>query len=115
VPVRCDRHRIAQLLSNLLANALAHGAADQPVDVSAWSDAKVFEVRVSNGGEPISDAAMANLFEPFQRSESDVTRPGLGLGLFIAKEIALAHAGTLTVESTADRTSFIFRMPVKGP
>lgn len=54
--------------------------------------------------------AMDNLFKPFKRGEGNQQR--LGLGLFIASEIARIHGGTLTVTSTLERTSFVFRMPL---
>jgi signal transduction histidine kinase len=114
VAVRCDRHRLAQMLSNLLANALTHGSAEQPVRVIARCDERQLELAVSNGGTPIPPEAMAQLFHPFTRIESKRSKPGLGLGLFIANEIAKAHGGSLSVSSSAeDGTRFVFRMPLE--
>ena len=90
-PIDCDRARIAQLLSNLLANALAHGAADTPVFVCASVDGGTLELSVTNQGMPISPAVIARLFEPFCRPLSDSGHQGLGLGLYIASEIARAR------------------------
>ena len=111
--VVCDCSRLAQLLDNLLANALAHGAADQPVRVDARCENGAFELSVQNGGPAIATDKLGRLFQPFSRTLSDEPGPGLGLGLFIAAEIAKAHLGTLSVTSTeAEGTRFTFRMPV---
>ena len=69
------------------------------------------EVSVSNGGTPIPPERMARLFEPFVRASERPTRQGLGLGLYIADQIARGHDGTLGVTSTPLETRFTFRMP----
>ncbi|MGH8061004.1 MAG: GAF domain-containing sensor histidine kinase [Pseudoxanthomonas sp.] len=110
--VICDCSRLAQLLDNLLANALRHGAEDQPVRVDARCGKGIFELSVHNAGPAIAPGKRARLFQPFSRTLSDEPGPGLGLGLFIAAEIAKAHLGTLTVTSTeTDGTRFVFSMP----
>jgi signal transduction histidine kinase len=114
VPVACDPQRIGQLLSNLLANALAHGARDRPVRVSARSGEGRFLLSVSNEGAPIPPATMARLFQPFSRVGTDAKQAGLGLGLYISSEIARSHGGTLAVSSTEDATAFTLDMPC-GP
>ena len=114
-PVNCDRGRIAQLFSNLLGNALTHGSKDRPVRVRAVSGAEGFELSVSNAGEPISPADLPRLFQPFYRGAVRASREGLGLGLYIAHEIATAHGGTLEVASTQEKTRFTFRMPMENP
>jgi signal transduction histidine kinase len=111
-PVKCDRVRIGQLLSNLLGNALMHGAEDSPVRIRASIDGDDFELSVSNSGEPIPLEAQEQLFLPFFRREARPGQQGLGLGLYIASEIARVHGGTLEVASTADETRFTFRMPL---
>ncbi|MET4222713.1 sigma-B regulation protein RsbU (phosphoserine phosphatase) [Bradyrhizobium sp. LB14.3] len=113
VPVDCDRNRIGQLVSNLAGNALSHGASNQPVRVRAVTENGLFRLSVANGGEPIPEAAMAKLFEPFFRGEVRASRQGLGLGLHIAAQIAKAHEGTLTVSSTREETCFTFLMPLR--
>ena len=109
-PVDCDRGRIAQLLSNLLGNALIYGAVDQPVRVRAVGGAAGFELSVANAGAPIPPDEMGRLFQPFYRASVRPSREGLGLGLYIAQEIAKAHGGALTVTSTPAQTRFTFRM-----
>jgi sigma-B regulation protein RsbU (phosphoserine phosphatase) len=111
-PINCDRARLAQLFSNLLANALTHGAADRPVFVTATTGDGFLTLSVANSGEPIPPTAIKQLFRPFTRGSRSYSQ-GLGLGLFIASEIARAHWGTLTVASTTDETRFTFRMPLQ--
>ena len=113
-PVNCDRTRIGQMVSNLLGNALTHGSPDSPVKIVASTDNGVFMLWIANAGEPIPDAAMANLFQPFFRGQVRAGLQGLGLGLYIASEIAKAHDGTLTVTSTAEETRFTFLMPMQA-
>jgi sigma-B regulation protein RsbU (phosphoserine phosphatase) len=113
-PVSCDRSRIGQLASNLIGNALTHGAAYQPVRVGAKTEDGVFELWVANGGEPIPAITMGKLFEPFFRGDIRSSRQGLGLGLHIASQIAQAHGGRIDVTSTPAETRFVFRMPVQS-
>ena len=110
-PVPNDSARIAQLLSNLIANALSHGASDQPVKVEAFTKDGRLELSVANSGEPIPEHLLERLFEPFMRTSSSAQQ-GLGLGLYIASEIAKAHRGELTASSTAAETRFTFTMPL---
>jgi signal transduction histidine kinase len=111
-PVNCDRARVAQLLSNILGNALAYGAADEPIRVGAKTENAMFELSVANAGDPIPPAALEKLFQPFSRGAVRPSQQGLGLGLYIAAEIARAHDGTLDVASSHQETRFTFRMPV---
>lgn len=111
-PVTCDASRVGQLYSNLLANALTHGAADSPIRVTARSTAEgAFDLSVANAGPPIPPEAMERLFQPFFRGGATRSQQGLGLGLYIAHEIAVQHGGTLTVASTGGEIVFIFKMP----
>lgn len=111
-PAVFDEKRLCQLLSNLLNNAVTHGDPSHPIVIRCEQDADGIEIRVSNHGEPISPTMMGKLFEPFVRPDSDIPRPGLGLGLYIASEIARSHGGELTVASSQDEgTVFTFRLP----
>ena len=111
--VRCDTGRIQQLLSNLLANALTHGSTDAPVVVEASSDETHLVLSVTNDGEPIEPHLLAKVFEPYWRPPTSAPGGGLGLGLYICKQIVEAHAGTLEVVSTADAgTRFTARIPL---
>ena len=108
--VSADAARIGQMVSNLVGNALTHGDSDAPVRITAMSDAGTFWLSVANEGTAIPPAVMNKLFQPFSRGEVLRNQQGLGLGLYIAAEIAKAHGGTLTAQSTDDETKFIFRM-----
>lgn len=110
-PVDCDSQRIGQLFSNLLGNAVAHGSDTKPIVARACSENGVFELSVANGGAQIPAATMANLFHPFYRGAERSSMQGLGLGLYIASEIAQAHGGKLEATSSPDETRFTFRMP----
>lgn len=110
-PVNCDARRISQLFSNLLGNALTHGDKSAPIDVLADSRYGVFILSVTNRGAKIPEVALSQLFQPFSRGKVQKDQQGLGLGLYIASQIALAHGGKLTVDSTDDFTRFSFKLP----
>lgn len=114
-PVYCDRPRLAQLASNLLANAATHGSKDQPIRLHAVTERDRFVLSVANDGKPIPEEVRSRLFQPFFRGDARPSQKGLGLGLFIASEIAKAHDGTLEVSSTAAETRFTFTMPRAEP
>ena len=114
-PVDCDHGRIGQLLSNLLGNALTHGADGVPIRVEATARGGEFRLSVANAGEPIPPATMERLFQPFYRGEVRSSLQGLGLGLYIASQIAQAHGGALTVASDARQTVFTLTMPSRQP
>jgi signal transduction histidine kinase len=126
-PVRVDHARLAQLLSNLISNAMEHGEPGEAVRVRACTPGDVFELTVTNrarGGRVIPTDVRERMFRPFERGEGKENGKsggtswrlggGLGLGLYIATEIAKAHGGTLLVESCGEQgeTCFMFRMPV---
>ena len=106
-----DGARVGQLFSNLLANALSHGAPGTPVRVSAEITACGFELTVANAGAAIAPDVMARLFQPFFRGEKRSEAEGPGLGLYIASEIARAHGGELLASSTPDETRFTLVVP----
>ena len=110
-PVSCDVARVSQLVSNLLANAVTHGDSTAPITLLAGSDDSALEISIINAGEPIADSVREGLFEPFVREEVRPSQEGLGLGLFIASEIARAHGGRILVKSDDEQTRFTFRMP----
>lgn len=110
-PISCDRSKMGQLFSNLLGNAITHGDQDRPIHVVARTFDGTFGLTVSNEGPPISEKALANLFKPYTRGDRP-SQQGLGLGLYIASQIAQAHGGKLSAISTARETTFSFEMPI---
>ena len=114
-PVDCDPGRIAQLASNLLSNAVTHGAPELPITIEARTDNGRFTLAVTNCGVPITPKARAQLFQPFFRGAVRPSQQGLGLGLFIVDQIAKAHGGTMEVVSTEELTRFSFSMPLTPP
>ncbi|MFL5264941.1 MAG: sensor histidine kinase, partial [Anaeromyxobacteraceae bacterium] len=104
--------RLAQVLSNLVGNALQHGGGT-PVQVAlAGGEAEVV-VTVHNGGPPVPAELLPEVFEPFRRGAAPRAEGGsVGLGLFIVREIVRAHGGAVEVHSSADAgTTFTVRLP----
>ncbi len=111
-----DAARISQVLTNLLGNAVQHGAPTAPICVTVRGEAKAAVVRVHNRGPAISPTALPGLFDPLKRlrsGEPAAHRSGnLGLGLYIAERIVTAHGGTIDVDSSDEAgTSFTVRLP----
>jgi signal transduction histidine kinase len=113
-PVHGDRERIRQLLWNLLANAVKYTVTGDEVEVAAASEDGVVAVSVRDHGPGIAPESHRLIFEKFGRvSQDGLSKPGAGLGLFIARSIAEAHGGTLDVESaTGAGATFIVRLPL---
>ena len=110
---RWDPGRIAQLFSNLAVNALSHGALESPVRVALAEEGEAVRLSVSNRGPVIPPQLVDRLFEPFQQgaTEAGAERRGLGLGLFIVREIVRAHSGKIDVRSGDDLTTFAVTLP----
>jgi signal transduction histidine kinase len=104
--VKIDSTRMGQLLSNLLGNALSYGDAHEPIRVVARTIDSGFEISVSNKGAPIPPEAVPLLFTAFHRGDVQPNQKGLGLGLYIAQEIAHAHGGQIRVTSSVEDTTF---------
>ncbi len=111
--VRCDLGRVQQVASNLIGNALKHGAPESPVKVSALAENSDLVLNVWNAGEPIPPENIDKICEPFWRNSPTGNREGLGLGLYICSQIVRAHGGTLSVTSSQERgTTFTARLPL---
>jgi signal transduction histidine kinase len=111
-PVRCDRTRMQQLLSNLIGNAVTHGAVEFPVRVEASVGNGELVLSVVNGGNAIASDVLTKVFEPYWRPPASKPGGGLGLGLYICRQIVLAHGGTLEVSSSEEEgTRFVARLP----
>jgi signal transduction histidine kinase len=109
-----DETRLAQVVSNLVGNALQHSPPNAPVTVSVAErvDSGI-ELEVNNAGAPIDPGLLSHIFDPFRRGAvSGGASGGLGLGLFIAAEVVRAHGGTIDVASTAENgTTFRVVLP----
>jgi signal transduction histidine kinase len=108
-----DPAPMAQVISNLVGNAITHAEAGTPVRVSVAGNGDQVALRVTNHGAPIPLSLMPILFEPFHRGRPDGrARRGLGLELYGVQQIVLAHNGTIDVDSTAQAgTTFAVRLP----
>ena len=109
-----DRDRLYQLLSNLVGNAIQHGAPRSSIDLRIEGGETEVVIEVGNRGEPIPAAMMPFIFDAYRRGRMDHSSRtrGLGLGLFIAQQIARAHGGSIGVTSTeSDGTTFRARLP----
>jgi signal transduction histidine kinase len=102
-----DRDRVIQALSNLIGNAIQHGVDPIRVMVEEQQPDRLAVItRVTNHGETLDAAQLAQLFEPFGPHSDRGRRSGLGLGLFIVQQIAIAHGALCTVTSADGVTSF---------
>ena len=110
-----DAGRIGQLLSNLVGNAVQHGAADVPIDVTLRGQVETVVMTVHNKGERIPKAHLRDIFDPFKQLEPGTSKRtdgrSVGLGLYIVEAIVKAHQGTIEVESTEHGTTFKVHLP----
>jgi phosphoserine phosphatase RsbU/P len=111
--VTLDADRIQQIIGNLVANAVAYGDLNKPITVTSRLEDDQASISVHNLGPVIPEPLMAVLFEPMTRgTETDSDVRSVGLGLFIVREIAMAHGGDVLVNSSADRgTTFTVHLP----
>jgi two-component system sensor histidine kinase/response regulator len=105
-----DADKLNRLVDNLVANALRHGDGPVAISVVRAGDSAVLAVR--NGGAPIPPELLDKLFDPYTRSRQS---GGAGLGLYIVKQIARAHSGTVAVSSTPEATTFTVTLPIAPP
>lgn len=114
-----DPARMAQVLSNLIGNAVRHGDPALPISVTVTTETGLPQVIVHNSGEPIPPEALPFLFKPEGRYSSYASgekgsSAGLGLGLFIAAEIVASHGGKIDVQSTAEQGT-VFAITLARP
>jgi PAS domain S-box-containing protein len=111
-----DPDRLGQALGNLVSNALQHGRPDRPVKVRWCGDGAEAVLEVENEGDPIPPEVLERIFEPFRGgARTRQAGGGLGLGLFIARELVTAHAGALAARSAGGLTAFAIRLPWRVP
>jgi signal transduction histidine kinase len=111
---RAHRPLLGQLLDNLIENACKYSRPGTPITVRVWSEPGGVELAVEDRGCGIAPEDLAHIFEPFYRSDSarQLGHAGVGLGLAVARRIAVTHGGTITAESEPDRGSrFVVRLP----
>jgi signal transduction histidine kinase len=110
-----DGRRLRQLLGNLVLNAVKYGAQDTPIRVVVTGDATHVRIEVKNSGAAIEHATLARMFDPLTRGPDYPGKAdrsdGLGLGLYIASEIAKAHHGVIEARSDETETSFSVSLP----
>ena len=112
-----DNVRLHQLFANLLINGAQYGDKERPITVTARGEADAITVDVTNFGPAIPEASLQSIFRPLVQlanEDTDDTRPktSLGLGLFVAREIAIAHGGEIAVTSDESKgTTFTVQLP----
>jgi signal transduction histidine kinase len=112
-----DSDRLRQAVSNLMGNAVQHGAEDAPVRLMIKGETSRAIIKVQNGGPPILPGELPHIFEPLIRGSGTGTlrknRPGsIGMGLYIAREIAKSHGGSIDVVSNEETgTTFTIHLP----
>src|SRR4051812_9728890 len=108
-----DPDRLAEVLSNLLGNAAEHSAPTAAVKLRARAQGAEGLIEGINEGPPIPAELLPHIFEPFRRGQHYKPSPAgnLGLGLYISRQIVLAHGGALTAHSAGGMTTFTVRLP----
>jgi signal transduction histidine kinase len=110
-----DKGRLAQLFTNLLPNAVQYGTPDSPIAVAIRQLPGEVEFTVHNDGPPIVAGLLPGLFKPFKRIQGEEagrrSSDNLGLGLYIAERIVVAHGGTIAVSSNGTGTTFTVHLP----
>jgi signal transduction histidine kinase len=106
-----DPDRLAQVVSNLVENALAHSSAGSPVSMAISAQAGCIDVVVENSGRPIPPEQLPTIFDAFRRGAARDSRTGLGLGLYIVAQIVKAHGGTVAAQSDEGGTRFEVMLP----
>lgn len=109
-----DADKLARVFNNILRNAIAYSYENSVIDISAKQQDKDIVITFTNQGNPIPQAKLETIFEKFYRLDSarSTNTGGAGLGLAIAKEIVTAHAGTISVESNTENTTFTVKLPL---
>jgi PAS domain S-box-containing protein len=112
-----DVDRVAQVITNIVGNAIQHSPPGTPVHVSARGEDGTVVLEVRNQGNPIPPELLPRLFEPFRRGDSaEPGRGSVGLGLYISQQVVLGHGGHIDVRSSVeDGTTFTVRLPRHAP
>ncbi len=112
-PVRGDRERLRQVITNLVDNAVKYSPAGAEVEVDAYGDNGRISIEVRDRGPGVAREHQTLIFEKFGRVSGEHAKPGTGLGLFIARSIAQAHGGSLEIHSVPEHgATFTLVLPV---
>jgi signal transduction histidine kinase len=112
-----DADRLAQVVGNLISNAYHHGKLDEEIRVTVAQDAAGVTLDVINVGEEIVEETARTLYNPFKRLSANNARNkgGMGLGLYIARQIMLEHGGTIDYSYQAPHVRFTLHLPTTPP
>ena len=113
--VLVDGDKMARVFNNVMKNAIAYSYEGSTIDVTAERSGDDVVVRFENQGDPIPEPKRKMIFEKFYRLDAarSTNRGGAGLGLAIAREIVVAHGGTIACDSTPERTVFTIALPAQ--
>ena len=115
VRVRADPDRLEQVFLNLLVNAMEHAPGSGPIDVTIKTVDRQAEVAVRDHGQGVATKDLRTMFEAYTRLGQPHRTPGLGLGLYVAREIVTAHGGEIQVTSRSGRgTTMTVHLPIAG-
>jgi signal transduction histidine kinase len=106
-----DGKRLQQLISNLVVNAIHYGTRGEAVRITVRGEEADVCIEVANRGPPIDPPTLSEIFDPLKRGMASPEQPGLGLGLYIVREVAKAHGGLAEARSDATETVFAVRLP----
>jgi signal transduction histidine kinase len=110
-----DRSRVDQIVTNLVANAIKFGPG-KPIEIVLGEEAGTTRLSVKDHGIGVDPARQERIFDRFERAVSDRHYGGLGLGLYISRQIAQAHGGSIRVESAPGAgATFTVELPGAGP
>ena len=114
--MKCDRHLIDIALSNLVNNALKYSPDTSPVTIRLEPDERPDKVaiRVEDDGLGVPLADQEKIFDKFFRSNGNLTVPGAGLGLYLARVLALHHGGNVTLAPQSERGGSVFTLTLPG-
>jgi len=109
--VKCDHERMAQVFSNLIGNSFRHGSSENAIVINSSIEGGKFIFHIENDGDKIPDSILNNLFKPFVGRKNQ-NEGGLGLGLYISKQIITAHKGEIHVKCFDEKVVFSLWIPI---
>lgn len=112
--VRADPSQLRSAIANVVRNALMYSPSGKPVRVRVEWGVRSARVVVRDWGPGIPSAHRALVFDPFKRGRAGTTRPGAGLGLFIARRVLEAHGGSVAIRPARSGATFVLEMPAEG-